>query len=85
MEPLDGEQIRTAIAVAADARNQLLRLIREGCGVEALSPAEERAKVDGLEKALAEVLAFRASLELADALAVGAEWRRMIGAASPED
>lgn len=49
-----------------------------GLGIESLSPGEERARIDRLEDALAQVFLFSAQLELAAVLDVYAEWQRMV-------
>lgn len=54
-----------------------MELVR-GLGVEHLSPAEERARVDRLEDALAQVFLFSAQLQLAAVLDVYSEWQRMV-------
>jgi hypothetical protein len=58
-------------------REQYIELVR-GLGVESLSPAEERARVDRLEDALAQVFLFSAQLQLAAVLDVYPEWQRMV-------
>lgn len=70
----------TKKAVASEVariRQEYLELVR-GLGVENLSPSEERARVDRLEDALAQVFLFSAQLELAAVLDVYAEWQRMV-------
>lgn len=49
-----------------------------GLGIESLSPAEERERLDRLEDALAQVFLFAAQLHAAAVLDVYCEWQRMI-------
>jgi hypothetical protein len=46
--------------------------------VEHLSPSEERARVDRLEDAIAQVFLFAAQLDMAAVLDVYSEWQRMV-------
>jgi len=72
------DQRRTNIqAEVQRIREQYLAMVR-GLGVEALAPAEERARMDRLEDALAQVFLFAAQLDAAALLDVYGEWQRMV-------
>lgn len=58
-------------------REQYLEMLR-GLGIESLSPAEERERLDRLEDALAQVFLFAAQLNAAAVLDVYSDWQRMI-------
>ncbi len=68
----------------ASLRNEWLEVVR-GLGIENLSPAEERARVDRLESALGQVVMFAMQLRLAEELHCPDEWRRFVQVAGPED
>lgn len=69
---------RKAIATEIQrVREQYLDMIR-GLGIENLSPAEERVRLDRLEDALAQVFLFAAQLQAAAVLDVYCEWQRMV-------
>jgi hypothetical protein len=68
---------RTIAQETQRIRDRYLEVLR-GLGVEHLSPSEERARVDRLEDAIAQVFLFAAQLDMAAVLDVYAEWQRMI-------
>jgi hypothetical protein len=68
---------RTIAQETQRIRERYMEILR-GLGVENLSPSEERARVDRLEDAIAQVFLFAAQLEMAAVLDVYADWQRMI-------
>lgn len=71
-----------AEAELARLRQEWLNFFR-GLGIEELAPAEEREKMERLEKALGEVFLFEAQLRLAEARGFKDEWvRLMLGGSS---
>lgn len=70
-------QRRTVAQEVQRIREQYLEMLR-GLGIESLSPAEERERIDRLEDALAQVFLFAAQLQASAVLDVYAEWQRMI-------
>lgn len=58
-------------------RQQYLEMLR-GLGIEALSPSEERERVDRLEDAITQVFLFASQLHMAAVLDVYSEWQRMV-------
>lgn len=68
---------RTIAQETQRIRERYLEVLR-GLGVEHLSPSEERARVDRLEDAIAQVFLFAAQLDMAAVLDVYSEWQRMV-------
>ena len=81
---MDAKDAKGLAGEVAKIRTQWLAIVRN-LGVENLAPAEERTRVDRLEKALGQVFLFAAQLRFAEALGVRKEWSEIIGGTDDSD